>query len=104
MIYFNWTICLSENVSLTLEMFRQWDAFMGPRLTKLVTEVSDYAGKHSAASTPSEGASRFVYFNRMNLATKTTVHLDHRKTGNIAVTPQVLKILADINAEHQRWV
>lgn len=98
------TVCLfvEESIQLTIDMFRQWDAFMGPRLTKLVNEVSAYAGRHIAFSTPSEGCSRFVYFNRMNLATKSTVHLDNRRTGNVVVTPQVLKILADINADHRR--
>uniref|UniRef100_A0A1B6CC35 CCZ1/INTU/HSP4 first Longin domain-containing protein n=1 Tax=Clastoptera arizonana TaxID=38151 RepID=A0A1B6CC35_9HEMI len=100
------TICffINEKVTLTVEMFRLWDAFMSPRLVKVVPLVTEYANKHNSMSSPSEGASRFVYFNRMNLAMKTTIHQDQRKTGNIAVTPQVLKILADINAQHQRML
>ncbi|KAG8305125.1 vacuolar fusion protein ccz1 [Homalodisca vitripennis] len=86
-----------------MEMFRKWDTFLGPRLTKLVSEVSSYTSKQSSTSTgPADTATRFVYFNRMNLATKSTIHLDSRRVGNTVVTPQILRLLADINTEHTR--
>uniref|UniRef100_A0A1B6LR64 CCZ1/INTU/HSP4 first Longin domain-containing protein n=1 Tax=Graphocephala atropunctata TaxID=36148 RepID=A0A1B6LR64_9HEMI len=101
----NCTVCLfiPESEQLTMEMFRKWDTFLGPRLTKLVAEVSSYASKQSSTASGSmDAATRFVYFNRMNLATKSTVHLDSLRSGNTVVTPQVLRLLADINAEHTR--
>lgn len=46
---------------------------------------------------------KFVYFNKLNLAQKSTVHLDNRRSGNVAVTPEVLRLLADINADKARY-
>jgi hypothetical protein len=46
---------------------------------------------------------KFVYFNKLNLAQKSTVHLDNRRNGNVAVTPEVLRLLADINADKTRY-
>lgn len=85
-----------------MEMFRKWDAFLGPRLTQLVEEVTSYTAKAVVSSAPADGVSRFVYFNRMNLATKSTVHKE-RRAGQ-TVTPQVLRLLADMNVQHLRYV
>ncbi|KAG8228318.1 hypothetical protein J437_LFUL007036 [Ladona fulva] len=42
---------------------------------------------------------RFLYFNRLNLAVKSSIHLDSRGVGNVAVTRDVLMMLADINTD-----
>lgn len=96
-------LCIfSDSVLLTSDVYRQLDEYLEPRVSKIAKDVAEYNSKQAAASALVEGSSRFVYFNRMNLATKSTVHLDNRKSGNITVTKDVLRILADINSEHWR--
>lgn len=46
---------------------------------------------------------KFIYFNHMNLAEKSTVHM--RKTPSISLTsvhPDLMKILGDINSDFTR--
>ncbi|XP_075220810.1 vacuolar fusion protein CCZ1 isoform X2 [Lycorma delicatula] len=102
----NATICLfvKNSVLLTMDIYRQFDEYLESRMNKIAKEVAEYNSRQTAASVINEGTSRFVYFNRMNLATKSTVHLDNRKSGNITVTKDVLRILADINTEHWKMV
>ncbi|XP_071454948.1 vacuolar fusion protein CCZ1 homolog [Hetaerina americana] len=47
----------------------------------------------------SSGPHRFLYFNRLNLAFKSSIHLDNRGVGNVAVSRDILMMLADINAD-----
>lgn len=100
------TVCLFIDGSLILNMdlFKHLDIFLGPQLTTLVSEVAEHCSKQAAnsgASSP-DSSPKYVYFNQLNLAQKTTVHLDNRRTGNITVTPEVLRLLADINADKER--
>ncbi|XP_054270141.1 vacuolar fusion protein CCZ1 homolog [Macrosteles quadrilineatus] len=98
-------VCLfiPEYEQLTMEMFRKWDTFLGPRLTKLVPEVSSVKrSQANAAATSADTVNRFVYFNRMNLATKSTIHCNGKLSSDVTVSPQVLRLLAEINAQHAR--
>ncbi|KAG7260542.1 hypothetical protein CRUP_024734 [Coryphaenoides rupestris] len=48
---------------------------------------------------------KFIYFNHMNLAEKSTVHM--RKTASVSLTsvhPDLMKILGDINSMTDYWV
>nr|CAD7396426.1 unnamed protein product [Timema cristinae] len=102
------TLCLFVDGSLQLgiDLFKRLDVFLGPQLTSIVSEVAEQCSKQ--ASTPGgttnsvDSAPKFVYFNQLNLAQKSTVHLDSRRTGNVSVTPEVLRLLADINADKNR--
>ncbi|RZF48761.1 hypothetical protein LSTR_LSTR014425 [Laodelphax striatellus] len=96
----NATLCLfyKSTTSLTTDSFRVLDDFLSPRLRKLSSEVADYLTRQSAVSSLNDSSSRFVYFNRMNLATKSSIHLDNRRSGNISVPVEVLRLLADINS------
>ena len=42
---------------------------------------------------------KYIYFNHMNLATKTTVHIDSRKTRLVSVPLDILSTIADMNAD-----
>lgn len=47
---------------------------------------------------------KFIYFNHMNLAEKSTIHV--RRTPHISLTsvhPDLMKILGDINSDFTRW-
>nr|CAD7459448.1 unnamed protein product [Timema tahoe] len=102
------TLCLFVDGSLQLgiDLFKRLDVFLGPQLTSIVSEVAEQCSKQ--ASTPGgttnsvDSAPKFVYFNQLNLAQKSTVHLDSRRAGNVSVTPEVLRLLADINADKNR--
>ncbi|XP_066998066.2 vacuolar fusion protein CCZ1 homolog [Anabrus simplex] len=101
------TVCLFVDGSLILniDLFKRLDVFLGPHLTSLVSEVAEQCGKQAAnsgSSSPDPNSPKYVYFNQLNLAQKSTVHLDSRKTGNICVTSEVLRLLADINADKTR--
>lgn len=46
---------------------------------------------------------KFIYFNHMNLAEKSTIHM--RKTASVSLTsvhPDLMKILGDINSDFSR--
>lgn len=48
---------------------------------------------------------KFIYFNHMNLAEKSTIHM--RKTASVSLTsvhPDLMKILGDINSDFARYL
>lgn len=102
------TVCLFIDGSLILNMdiFKRLDIFLGPQLTTLASQVAEQCAKQAANSGLASPDTRpkFVYFNQLNLAQKSTVHLDNRRTGNIAVTPEVLRLLADVNTDKTRML
>jgi hypothetical protein len=95
------SICLFLRVDkeLTLQLFKDMDEFISPKLTTIVSDISEYCSKQ--VITPSnvpENSPRFIYFNKLNLAYKSTAHLDNKQSGNIACTKEALKIMADMNS------
>ena len=54
---------------------------------------------------PGEVQFKYVYFNHMNLAQKTTVHTDPRKTSSstINIPQETLRLIADINSDMNGW-
>lgn len=73
---------------------------MGTQLTTIVSNIAEYCSKQ-VVTTPntSENIPRFIYFNKLNLAYKSTVHLDNKQTGNLACPTDSVKIIADMNDE-----
>ena len=96
---------ISGSLHLNLDLFKHLDIFLGPQLTSLVSEVADQCSRHATTCNTNsvDPNPKFVYFNKLNLAQKSTVHLDSRRSGNVAVTPEVLRLLADINADKARY-
>lgn len=90
---------------MNLDLFKRLDIFLGPHLTTLVSEVAEHCSRQAASSNTNsvDPSPKFVYFNKLNLAQKSTVHLDNRRSGNVAVTSEVLRLLADINADKTRY-
>ncbi|XP_063915286.1 vacuolar fusion protein CCZ1 homolog isoform X2 [Zophobas morio] len=94
------TVCLFMKVDkeLSLQLFKDMDEYVSPKLTTIVSDISEYCSKQ--VITPSnvpENSPRFIYFNKLNLAYKSTAHLDNKQSGNIACTKESLKIMADMN-------
>ncbi|XP_065160589.1 LOW QUALITY PROTEIN: vacuolar fusion protein CCZ1 homolog [Atheta coriaria] len=98
------SLCLfiSATEELTLELFQELDEFIGPNLTEVVSEIAEYCTKQTPtqANIASETTPRFIYFNKLNLAYKSTVHLDNKQNGNLSITKDCCKIMADLN-EHK---
>ncbi|KAJ8974137.1 hypothetical protein NQ317_004503 [Molorchus minor] len=84
---------------LNVRLFKELDAFISPKLVTIASDIAEYCSKQ--VITPSnlpESAPRFIYFNKLNLAYKSTVHLDNKQTGNIACTKESLRLMADIKS------
>ncbi|KAJ8731308.1 hypothetical protein PYW07_004472 [Mythimna separata] len=97
------TVCFTvdENVDLQFEMFRSLDAFIGPQLSAIASTISEQCTLH-ALHTAQLAASehKFVYFNRLNLAFKTSPTLN-KLHPSTAIKPEVLSIIASIHSDKQ---
>lgn len=92
------TVCLfiPVDVPLSLEMYKKLDVFLSPKLTSLASEISSYTENCLSLSSP-ELKPKFIYFNRLNLAMKSAVHNNYRKSNkNVNVDANVMRILMDI--------
>lgn len=81
------------------EFYRNLDTFLGPQLTQLTHSVSEQYSKH--ISSTSELTPKYLYFNKLNLAYKSTIHAENRRLSN-TLTPEVLRIITDINNDTRR--
>lgn len=73
---------------------------MGPELLPVVSGIGEYCTQQSNNSTnsPDNNTPKFIYFNQLNLAYKSTVHLDNRQAGNICVSQEALKLMVDMHS------
>lgn len=78
------------------------DSFLGVQLTSLVNSVAEQCSKHAAAS--ADSYPKYLYFNKLNLAYKSTIHCDNRRLSNNSTTPEVLRIITDMNSDTRRYV
>lgn len=56
------------------------------------------------ASNVSESNPKYLYFNKLNLAYKSTIHCDSRRLSNSLTTPEVLRIITDIHDDTSRFL
>lgn len=97
------SVCLfiKNDTELTIDLFKELDEFISPKLVSIVSDIAEYCSKQ--VITPSnlpENSPRFIYFNKMNLAYKSTVHLDNKQTGNLACNKESVRIMADMNSKN----
>lgn len=99
-----YTTCpyFAGKTSLLIDFFKSLDSFLGPQLTTLVSSVAEQCAKH-AVVTPETCGTKYLYFNRLNLAYKSTIHLDNRRCSNVLTTPEVLRIITDIYNDTNRY-
>lgn len=71
-------------------------------MTTLVSSVAEQCVKHVIV-TP-ETCTRYLYFNKLNLAYKSTIHLDNRRCSNVLTTPEVLRVITDIYNDTNKLV
>uniref|UniRef100_A0A7M4FTY8 CCZ1 homolog, vacuolar protein trafficking and biosis associated n=1 Tax=Crocodylus porosus TaxID=8502 RepID=A0A7M4FTY8_CROPO len=99
-------VCFMIDASnpLTLDFCRKLDSIVGPQLTVLASDICEqYNINKRSSGSEKEPQFKFIYFNHMNLAEKSTVHM--RKTPSISLTsvhPDLMKILGDINSDFTR--
>ncbi|XP_009071210.1 PREDICTED: vacuolar fusion protein CCZ1 homolog, partial [Acanthisitta chloris] len=88
----------------TLEFCRKLDSIVGPQLTMLASDICEqYNINKRISGAEKEPQFKFIYFNHMNLAEKSTIHM--RKTPSVSlasVHPDLMKILGDINSDFSR--
>ncbi|PIK49179.1 putative vacuolar fusion protein CCZ1-like [Apostichopus japonicus] len=94
------TVCLMVDGSAlpSRDWFRKIDQFLGPQLSRLASDIAEqYANRKVSGGSQDY---KFVYFNHMNLAQKTTVH--SKKTASLTISPEILRLIADINADFSK--
>uniref|UniRef100_A0A671R276 Vacuolar fusion protein CCZ1 homolog n=1 Tax=Sinocyclocheilus anshuiensis TaxID=1608454 RepID=A0A671R276_9TELE len=91
-------------MDLNREFCEQLDSLVGPQLTMLASDICEQYNINRRISGPEkEPQFKFIYFNHMNLAEKSTIHM--RKTASVSLTsvhPDLVKILGDINCDFAR--
>uniref|UniRef100_A0A6P7GP16 Vacuolar fusion protein CCZ1 homolog n=1 Tax=Diabrotica virgifera virgifera TaxID=50390 RepID=A0A6P7GP16_DIAVI len=95
------TVCLfiKGDAELTVDLFKELDEFINSKLISIVSDIAEYCSKQ--VITPSnlpETAPRFIYFNKLNLAYKSTVHLDNKQSGNLSCPKEAMRIAAEMKA------
>ncbi|XP_030788075.1 vacuolar fusion protein CCZ1 homolog B isoform X2 [Rhinopithecus roxellana] len=92
------------SIQPTLDFCRRLDSVVGPQLTVLASDICEQFNINKRMSgSEKEPQFKFIYFNHMNLAEKSTVHM--RKTPSVSLTsvhPDLMKILGDINSDFTR--
>ncbi|XP_068633043.1 vacuolar fusion protein CCZ1 homolog [Battus philenor] len=95
------TICLAveANNMLELEMFKSLDAFIGPKLSSIASTISEQCTAHALQNAHLANTdNKFLYFNRLNLAFKTSAPVN-TLTPSTAIKPEVLNIIAGIHSD-----
>ncbi|XP_022113781.2 vacuolar fusion protein CCZ1 homolog isoform X3 [Pieris rapae] len=92
---------VDENTNLDLSIFRSLDTFIGPKLSTIASSIGEQCTIHALANaqiTPTDH--KFLYFNKLNLALKTSMP-SNSITPSTAVSPEVLNIIAEIHNDHK---
>lgn len=95
---YNAVICLIVNLqpAPTVELYLKLHSFLGIQLGNLSHRIADQLAK----SQPSTGDQqfRFLYFNQMNLAIKSSIHA--RKPSLVtSLNPDMMRLLVDIHTD-----
>ncbi|XP_063445038.1 vacuolar fusion protein CCZ1 homolog [Mytilus trossulus] len=98
----NASVCMLINVStaLNFDLCQKLDVFLGPQLTNLASDIGEQYSKRLSVS--SDPPYRYIYFNHMNLAQKTTVHTDNKKVPGVNIPQDTLRLISDISSDMSR--
>ncbi|KAI8436846.1 hypothetical protein MSG28_010300 [Choristoneura fumiferana] len=89
------------NKSLELETFKSLDAFVGPQLSSIASAISEQCALHALQTAQlANSDNKFVYFNRLNLAFKTSSPLN-KLIPSTTIKPEVLSIIGGMHADRQ---
>ncbi|XP_075977696.1 vacuolar fusion protein CCZ1 isoform X2 [Anticarsia gemmatalis] len=95
------TVCFTVDVSVELEfeMFRSLDAFIGPQLSAIASTLSEQCTIHALQTAQlAVSEHKFVYFNRLNLAFKTSPPIN-KLHPSTSIKPEVLSIISGIHSD-----
>ncbi|XP_065899757.1 vacuolar fusion protein CCZ1 homolog [Dysidea avara] len=100
----NSTLCffVNENedslsASDPVDFCKRVDTFLGPLLSKSSRDIREFCSK--AKPTGLEQQYRFIYFNQVNLAVKSS--LFSKRPPNNTISPDIMKLIGEISAEYQ---
>ena len=95
----NASICLmikTQPQQPTVDFYMKLHAFLGVQLAHLSLKIAEQLSKNQMSQ--SDQQYRFLYFNQMNLAVKTSIHA--KKSSQVtSVTPDMMKLLVDIHSD-----
>ncbi|PZC81425.1 hypothetical protein B5X24_HaOG212630 [Helicoverpa armigera] len=97
------TVCFTVDVDVELqfEMFRSLDAFIGPQLSSIASTISEQCTLHALQTAQlAISEHKFVYFNRLNLAFKSSPPMS-KLHPSAAIKPEVLSIISNIHSEKE---
>uniref|UniRef100_S4NK59 Vacuolar fusion protein CCZ1-like protein n=2 Tax=Pararge aegeria TaxID=116150 RepID=S4NK59_9NEOP len=97
------TVCFTVdvNTNLNIDVFRSLDAFTGPQLSTIASSISEQCALHAMQSAQLSNADHsFLYFNRLNLAYKTSSP-GTSLTPSTTIKPEVLSIIAGIHSDRK---
>ena len=94
----NAVVCMlaSTDPPLTVEFYLKLQTFLGAQMTHLSHKIMEHTLKMPASQ--SDQQYRFLYFNKMNLAVKTSIH-SKRASQVTSVTPDMMKLIVDIHSD-----
>lgn len=93
----NTVMCfMLDSQSLTIEYCTKIHNFVGPQLGNMSNMISEQLTKR--ASLVSDQQYRYLYFNSMNLAIRSSIH-SKRSNQVVSVSADIMKLLVDIQSE-----
>ncbi|KAJ0176583.1 hypothetical protein K1T71_007762 [Dendrolimus kikuchii] len=93
------TVCFTVdvNTNLQLEAFKSLDAFIGPQLSNIASAINEQCTIHALQTAQlATSEHKFMYFNRLNLAFKTSPPIN-KLHPSMAIKPEVLSIISEIH-------
>ncbi|XP_034832366.1 vacuolar fusion protein CCZ1 homolog [Maniola hyperantus] len=97
------TVCFTVDVNtiLSIDIFKALDSFIGPQLSTIASSISEQCALHAMQSAQLSNMDHsFIYFNRLNLAYKTSSP-GNSLTPSTTIKPEVLSIIAGIHSERK---
>lgn len=97
------TVCFTVDVhtSLNIDNFRALDAFIGPQLSTIASSISEQCTLHALQTAQlANSEHKFLYFNRLNLAYKTSTPVSSL-TPSTTIKPEVLSIISGIHSDRK---
>ena len=93
---FNAVVCLMlELTALSRELCIKLHNFIGPQLGNLSNILTEQVAKRQPVT--SDQQYRFIYFNDMNLAIKSSIHA--KRSSQISVSTEIMRLLVDIHGD-----
>lgn len=93
----NTVMCfMLDSQSLTTDYCTKLHNFVGPQLGNMSIMITEQLNKR--ASLVPDQQYRYIYFNSMNLAIRSSIH-SKRSSQVVSVSPDIMKLLVDIQSE-----